>query len=85
MYIGQGNVQLAFAVGLNNPGDRRNSTINRDTFAIFTSSEEIDGTQVLESYLRVVATLDDPNPSVTCVHVDAGNRPNTITFQVLDM
>ena len=85
MYIEEGNAQLAFAVGLNNPGDRENSSINQEVFAIFTSSEEIDGTRVLESNLRVVATLDDPNPSVTCVHVDAGNRPNTITFQVLGM
>ena len=82
--IGAGGIQLPFAAGANNPGDRRNSTVNDNTYAVLTMNDMVDGQTRLVSELHVTATLDVPRASVTC-HNQADDDPITTTFTVLGM
>jgi hypothetical protein len=80
--IGTGGVQIPFAAGANNPGDRRNSTVNDQTYAVLIESDSVNGQTRLISTLFVNATLDVPRASVTC-HNQAADDPITASFTVV--
>ena len=82
--IGPGGQQLSFAAGANNPGDRRNSTINDHTYAVLMVKEMVGGQTGLVSKLFVNATLDVSRASVTC-HNQGGDDPITTSFTVIGM
>lgn len=82
--IGPGGTQLPFAALANNPGDRRNSTMNDHTYAILTVEEMVNGQTRLVSTLFTNATLDVPSASITC-HNQAEDDPITTSFTVLGM
>ena len=78
-YIEPDGAQLRLA-SFNRPGDTQNSTFNPNTFATLTRNEM--DIFLLESQLRIIATMDYPNPSVTCINVDHGTT-NRTSFQML--
>ena len=82
--IGPGGVELPFAAGANNPGDRRNSGINDHTYAILTVNEMVNDQIRLVSTLFANATLSIPSASVTC-HNQAEDDPITTPYTVLGM
>ena len=83
-FIGTGGVQLPFAAGANDPGDRRNSSINDHTYAVLTVNDRVDGQTRLVSELFVNATVEVPRASVTC-HNQAADDPITASFTVVGM
>ena len=81
-YIGPNGAQLIFEAEFDNPGDVRVSASNANTVATLTREQEDQGETVLESTLSINPLPDPRTASVTCVHIDSGQR-NTITFQVI--
>ena len=84
-YVAPGNVQLAFAGQVNEVGDTRNSTSIQGTVATLTNNMlDENGTRILVSILRIVATTDSPMASVNCIHI-GDNSINTTSFKVIGM
>ena len=80
-YIGSGNAQLGYIVGIQNVGETLSAPNNDQTVANFTKNRVENGVLVLESTLLVVAS-DSQSSSVTCTNgTDLGIA--TFTFVVL--
>ena len=80
-YIGSGNAQLGYIVGIQNVGETLSAPNNDQTVANFTKNRVENGVLVLESTLHVVAS-DSQSSSVTCTNgTDLGIT--TFTFTVL--
>ena len=80
-YIGSGNIQLGYIVGIQNVGETLSAPNNDQTVANFTKNRVENGVLVLESTLHVVAS-DSQSSSVTCTNgTDLGIT--TFTFTVL--
>ena len=77
-YIGTGGVQLEFST-TDEIGDRKNSSVNPDTFAILTNDTDAGGTMLLQSELHIVS---NQSSKVSCLTTDAGSR-QSIDFSVL--
>ena len=79
-YIGSGGVQLEFSTA-DGVGERINSSVNPDTFAILTNvtNGSTSGTTVLQSKLYI---LSNQSSAVSCLTVDHGSR-QSINFTVL--
>ena len=60
------------------------SSSNPDTVATLTKNYLDGGVRVLVSTLRILATAEAPNGSVTCIHTD-GTTNETTRFKVLNL
>ena len=77
-YIGTDGEQLEFSTA-DRDGDRMNSSVNQDTFAILTNVTDHGGTILLQSELHIVSTQSS---IVSCLTTDAASR-RSIDFNVL--
>ena len=77
-YIGTGGKQLEFSTA-DQDGDRINSSVNQDTFAILTNITDNGGTILLQSELHIVS---NQSSIVSCLTTDAESR-QSIDFIVL--
>lgn len=75
-------IHLVFLGMLRQVNDTRKSSSNSETFATLTKNEVDNGVRVLQSTLRIKASLSLSSASVTCVHTDASNS-RSISFTVL--
>ena len=74
-YIGR---QLLITASFHEIGDTFSSSSNSSTIATLTRKDTDNGTQVLESTLHIVSSLNHLNSSVACVHTDNGNTDQFI-------
>ena len=77
-YIGTGGTQLEFSTA-DHDGQRFNSTVNPDTFAVLTNVTDDDETILLKSELHIVS---NQSSKVSCLTADANSR-RRIDFTVL--
>ena len=78
-YIGSGGVVLQFA-SLHSPGWNASNSLNPTTVATLISANTVNGVTVIESELRIIASVQYPTSSVSC-RVDNYGELNTAMFR----
>lgn len=80
-YIGQGGFPLQL-LSFNNTETNVSSTSNPSTYAVRRSVASENGQTVIVSDLRIIASVQYPNATVTC-RTDSPNSSRNIAFQTM--